>query len=49
MMYGPYELDAFCWAEEESTFADGPTASALPEFAYVPVIVTVNVPIVTPS
>jgi hypothetical protein len=39
---GPYTLNAFCFEAEEAT--TGPSAAAEPEFAYVPVVVTVNVP-----
>ena len=37
---GPYTLNAFCFAETTT----GVDAAAEPEFAYVPVVVTVDVP-----
>jgi hypothetical protein len=41
---GPYTLEASCFADTAGS-AEGVDAAAEPEFAYVPVVVTVNVPV----
>ena len=43
---GPYTLETSCFAD--TTAAGGPSASAVPEFAYVPVVVTLSVPVAPP-
>ena len=44
---GPYLLETSCFFDTAAG-AGGPSASAVPEFAYVPVVVTLSVPVVPP-